>query len=295
MATFANMPIAHYRITVSCYNDLGFAEDHNELEVFPTNPSQQPKIKKVLNADLFEVSWYPPTHRQDLISYTVMYCNFISSNACQNSIQFAVLPPNNTSFKVSSSSTLNFAVSANFANGSSHLSWQDCIVSPLDAVGIAAPRLEIVDLRRDSFVVTFVSDCTERSFYEGLKLLVRKGSELVFEKEVEPYRDLQEVSGLLPGEEYEVQVVVFYGNGTVQGTRQVVMRTENDNLLRVVFIISCVTFMVLTILTTVTRKIRKILDIKVETPLLLTAKKSTSREVTLHFNCTDGRVNISKN
>ncbi|EDS44052.1 tyrosine phosphatase [Culex quinquefasciatus] len=228
VATFENMNNAHFRVLISCFNDEGSVENHNELHVFPPNPSHQPKIKRVLNSAHFEVSWHAPTHQQDLTSYTVMYCNYTSANVCQDSIRFAVVPPNTTDFRISSTSTLNFAVSANFAHFSTPLSWQECIVSPAD-LGIGQPKFDVIDLRGDSLVLLFNNGCIERSFYDQMRLLVWKGMEVVLRADFETYRDRFAVQGLSPGTEYAVQVLAYDGLKMVQHTRTVVTKAINDS------------------------------------------------------------------
>ncbi|KAL1403823.1 hypothetical protein pipiens_005550 [Culex pipiens pipiens] len=286
VATFENMNNAHYRVLISCYNDEGSVENHNELHVFPPNPSHQPKIKRVLNSAHFELSWHAPTHQQDLTSYTVMYCNYTSANVCQDSIRFAVVPPNTTNLRISSTPTLNFAVSANFAHFSTPLSWQECIVSPAD-VGIGQPKFDVIDVRGDSLVLLFNNGCIERSFYDRMRLLVWKGSEVVLRADFEPYRDRFAVQGLSPGTEYAIQVLAYDGLGMVQHTRTVVTKDVNDNLLKAIFYISCGMLMALTIFTTAARRVRKVFDIRVETPLQLTVSKQFPNETTLQPHSKD--------
>uniref|UniRef100_A0A8D8PD86 Cytokine receptor n=1 Tax=Culex pipiens TaxID=7175 RepID=A0A8D8PD86_CULPI len=264
---------SHYRVQISCYNDEGSVDNHNELHVFPRNPSHQPKIKRVLNSAQFELSWHAPTHQQDLTSYTVMYCNYISANVCQDSIRFAVVPPNTTKLRISSTQTLNFAVSANFAHFSTPLSWQECIVSPAD-VGIGQPKFDVIDVRGDSLVLLFHNGCIERSFYDRMRLLVWKGSDVVFRADFEPYRDRFAVQGLSPGTEYAVQVLAYDGLGMVQHTRTVVTKDGNENLLKAIFYISCGMLMALTIFTTAARR-------RVETPVQLTLSKQFPNETSL--------------
>lgn len=278
--TFTYLPIGHYRIQVSSFNDEGASDHFNEMQIFSRlDDDRRPQIRAVFKADGYNVSWIAPK-KSNPSNYTLMYCHFTSQGTCHDAIQFVTIPAGRTFFVTPQDSMLNFAVSANYAdNYSSELSWQHCVVAPRTS-RLGAPKYLIESVTVDSMTVRMVERCEEHSFYERMEIHVRnlKGK-VVWNTGKDHYVEVIHVEGLESSTEYEVVVTVFdgFGKSSEKVTRS---RTESKGIwlhlsVIIIFAAAAIVFIVIVAI----QKLRFVLDIKVDIPIGLLEDQKDSVEV----------------
>lgn len=264
--TFNNLPIGHYWIRISCFNDEGESASFSELQIFPPMDYRQPQIRSVFKDKGYNVSWIEP-QTTNLSNYTLMYCNFTSQGTCKNTIRFVTIPPDRTSLLIAEENTLNFAISANYAdNYSSELSWLQCVVAPRTS-GLGHPKFLIESVTMDSMVVRMVASCEEHSYYERMQVRVQTmDGHVVSNKSYDHYVEKVLLDGLESNTIYEVIVSVFDGSGDSTEERVKICSAWSGIWIFVVIMIIFGAIVTVIIVTVFVRRLRFVLDIEVQLP-----------------------------
>ncbi|XP_058814384.1 cytokine receptor-like [Topomyia yanbarensis] len=267
-ALFHQLKIGYYLVQISCYNREGPSDDFNVIEIFPPAEGLKPTIRKILLDDEFhQLSWYSVPNLEYLLNYTVIYCNFTATGSCRDAIKFAVLPPTETTFNITSERVLNFAVAAHYRNYSSDLAWQKCVVSSV--TGIAQPKFSFTDISANSFVLRMNNSCTDRSLVQryGISVWTADDATLVQTMGFDPYVTVIPIGNLKSSTEYNVTVAAYDDSETPQQTTAVVRTIHSGVFLHSLFYSLGVIVVLIGVSINTSRKVKKMMNIKVDIPL----------------------------
>ncbi|KAL1403822.1 hypothetical protein pipiens_005549 [Culex pipiens pipiens] len=276
--TFSNLLIGHYRIQVSSFNDEGESETYNEMQIFPRIDNRQPQIRSVFKSGGYNVSWFVP-EKANPSSYTLMYCHFTSQATCHESTQFVTLPAARTFFVTTQDSALNFAVAANYPdNYSSELSWQHCVVAPRTS-RLAVPKYHVESITADSMTVRMVGRCEEHSYYARMQILVRAlDGQLAMNESYDHFVEEIVVDRLKSSTDYGVNVTVFDGFG--KSEHEVTRRTTASSGIWILILVLAAfgAAAMVFIMVVAVRRLKCVLDIKVDVPIGLLEDQEDSVE-----------------
>ncbi|XP_053694650.1 cytokine receptor-like [Sabethes cyaneus] len=266
-ATFQKLKIDYYRVEISCQNEEGPTDGNSLIEIFPPAENLKPKLKRTLVQDGYQLSWYPVPEEYNVLNYTIVYCNFTATGTCRDGLQFATVSALETVFSVPAKRVLNFAVAAVYRNYTSDLSWQKCVVS--GDTGIGQPKFSITDTTIDSFVIRINDSCTERSLVQRYEISVWTNvtASLVRNVSFDPYLSVIAVDGLSSGTPYKVMVTAFHASEAPQHKVDVIRTARNTALLQSILYSLGALIIFIAMFTRATRKLKKMMNIKVDIPL----------------------------
>lgn len=268
VATFPKSRIdEQYTVYLYSYNDEGRSENTNMIHVYPPKTEYQPKIKRMLYNESYHLQWFSPDDIENLSNYTIMYCTYSTTGTCHGSITLDTLPGNATSYFLSLTKPLTFAISANYREYSSELSWQLCTVSP--AMTISQLAFKVSDVTEHSFTLRLQLSCMDQSLIEryDVRYWAALNDNTVINRTFRPYDTIIPIEDLLIDTDYEVIVTVYDERGNTFEARGSVRTKDKDILMQLVpFLLLGILAMGI-VTTTATRKVKKIMDIKVEIPM----------------------------
>ncbi|XP_058450475.1 cytokine receptor-like [Malaya genurostris] len=266
-ALFHQLKIDFYQVQISCYNEEG-SSDFNVIEIFPPTEGLRPIIKRILLDDRnYVFSWYPVQNAEQLLNYTIIYCNFTATGSCRDATGFAVIPATETTFNITSELVLNLAVAANYRNYSSDLSWQKCVVS--SHTGITQPKFSITDITASSLVVRMNNSCTDRSLVKRYEASVwtTDSTNLVEGMTFNPYVTVIPITNLNSNTEYNIIIAAYDDSDASHQTAHVVTTKHSDALLySILYLLGGIAIFVGLSIST-SRKVKKMMNIKVDIPL----------------------------
>ncbi|XP_001842461.2 uncharacterized protein LOC6031743 [Culex quinquefasciatus] len=276
--TFSNLLIGHYKIQVSSFNNEGESETYNELQIFPRIDNRQPQIRSVFKSGGYNVSWFAP-EKANPSSYTLMYCHFTSQATCHKSTQFVTLPAARAFFVTTQDSALNFAVAANYPdNYSSELSWQHCVVAPRTS-RLAVPKYHVESISADSMTVRMMGRCEEHSYYARMQILVRAlDGQLAMNESYDHFVEEIVVGRLKSSTDYGVNVTVFdeFGKSEHEVTRRT---TASSGIWILILVLAAFGAAAMVfIMVVAVRRLKCVLDIKVDVPIGLLEDQEDSVE-----------------
>lgn len=255
-----------YNVYFSSYNNEGRSENINIMKVYPHLDAYQPKIRRMFYNDSYHLQWFPADNAENLSNYTIMYCTYSTTGSCHGSIQFDTLPANATSYVLNSNKPLTFALAVNYQWHSSELTWPMCTVSPASTVNQITFKFS--DITEHSLVLHLQLSCMDQYLIDQLNVRYwpTKDYENMVNQTYLPYNTIILINDLLIDTDYEVVVTAYDDRGHTSEAKSSV-RTKNKEFLVELLLFLLFGMLVMAfIATTATRRVKKIMNIKVEIP-----------------------------
>lgn len=268
VATFQKARIdEQYTVYLYSYNDEGRSENMNTINVYPLKAEYQPKIKRMLYNESYHLQWFSPDDSESLSNYTLMYCTYSTTGTCHGSVTFDTIPANATSYFLNLTKPLTFAISANYREYSTELSWQLCTVSP--AMSISQLAFKVTDVSEHSFTLRLQLSCMDQSLIErfDVRYWAALDANMVVNKTFRPYDTIIPIENLSIDTDYAVIVTVYDERGNTFEARSSVRTKDKDILMQLVPFLLLGILVMGIVTTTATRKVKRIMDIKVEIPI----------------------------
>ncbi|XP_062551882.1 cytokine receptor-like isoform X2 [Armigeres subalbatus] len=256
-----------YSVYFFSYNDEGRSENVSIMQIYPHIAAYQPKIRRMLYNDSYYVQWFSPDNIDLLSNYTIMYCTYSTTGSCHGSIQFDTVPANATTYFLNSSKPLSFALAANFRSYSSELSWPMCTVSPATVVNQIT--FKFTDVTEHSFTLRMQLSCMDQSLIDryDVRYWPTQNHDATVNRTYQAYDTIIPIDDLLINTDYEVVITAYDSRGnTFEASNSV--RTKNKEVLVQLILFLLFGMLVMAIMTTTaTRRMKRIMSIKVEIPV----------------------------
>lgn len=288
VATFRSMKAdEQYTIHLSSYNNEGRSEDVSRIDIYPPEDAYDPKIKGVLFNDSYHLQWFPVDDPEHLSSYTIMHCTFSATGSCRSSIRITTLPPNASVYSIHSSKPLNFALAANYRFYSSELSWMQCIVPTPH--NISRMTVKLTDVTEHSATLRLFLSCTDQSLVERYEVRYWPKLEKHLERTMtkRPYETVFKIDDLIVDTDYVVNVTVYDEEGIPHRYSHSVRTRDRDILLQLIIILLFGILVMAVMTTTVTRRVKQMMNIKVDIPIGLLGID----EMPVNFSQSDDQYN----
>ncbi|XP_055534831.1 cytokine receptor-like isoform X3 [Wyeomyia smithii] len=221
MQQFRNMMDGNYTFFIRSSNSEGDSLEYSKLFI-PSKTYRMPKpeiIKLLSDSGRYLLSWKAfPTQITKVTSYTVFWCNSSSNspNDCNGSINFVYVNADQLYYELSNvSSTLNFAVAANFEQLSSGMVWASCTATQKNDIG-KLKTIWIPSMQATYIDLEWKLECGDSAIVEGYNIIYcpinspRDQSCKIQEKSLNiTGTTSHRISGLKPYVTYRIQISMY--------------------------------------------------------------------------------------
>lgn len=198
-------------------NEVGRSQLPSSIRVPPADErcDYPINIKKIRVNDTYNLSWDAPTKGPKIESYTLFWCESPNElpDQCKGSIDFERVDSHVFEYQLKTSSTMNFAISANSMNSSSGMIWAKCTVIPGDDNIKKLTTMYILRTGPTFIEFKWNLECFDRTILEGYILeycpisdpkteVCNEPKSFNISKEVEQYK----LEGLKPFTTYKTRI-----------------------------------------------------------------------------------------
>lgn len=267
VATFQKTKVdEQYTVYLYSYNEEGRSDNTNIIHIYPHEFKYQPKIKRMLYNESYQLQWFPADEMENLSNYTIMYCSYSTTGTCHGSIKFDTLPADATSYFLNMTKPLTFALAANYHTYSSELTWPLCTISP--ATSISQISFKLTDITEQSFTLRLQLSCMDQSLIDryDVRYWPTLKRDAMRNQTFRPYDTVIPIENLVIDTEYEVIVTAYDDRGNTFEASSSVRTKDKDILMQLALFLLFGMLVMGFITTTATRKVKKIMNIKVEIP-----------------------------
>ncbi|XP_055847433.1 cytokine receptor-like isoform X2 [Episyrphus balteatus] len=233
---------SHYTFKLKSQNRNGTSLNSSDIEINPrTTNIPKPEITKIYHQQnqTYTIVWQRPTNVYNLSNFTLLSCvaKTESKTDCLGKINFETIDKNAIMYTttMSDNRTLNFALSENFENYSTGLSWATCAPEYEPRLGYLS--LDEAIISQDSIHLQWTTECWYSSILKEYNLTYcmiesKVGKECIGEIKtlrIPSINNNYVIKGLQPSTSYKIWIRMVSINGEGPATERVKSTTENDN------------------------------------------------------------------